>query len=182
MKKTARQPPRPLLWASERQLQQMGYSRVAGIDEVGLGPLAGPAVAAAVILRTGDRLPGLNDSKQLPAAERERLDRIIRRRAVAWAVAEVTAAEIDRGGLTRARQLAMEGAVRGLAVAAEYLLIDAWEVPDLPLPQLCVVKGDGVCASIMAASIVAKVHRDSLMVEFDRAYPGYGFAIHKGYA
>jgi ribonuclease HII len=173
---------RPRLWASERMAQQMGYATVAGIDEVGLGPLAGPAVAGAVVLRIGDRLPGLDDSKQLKPEERERLDRVIRRRAVAWSVFAVGPEEIDRVGLTRARQLAMEGAVARLPVAAEYLLVDAWDVPDLPLPQMCVVKGDGTCASIMAASIVAKVYRDNLMVEYDRRYPGYGFAEHKGYA
>ena len=173
---------RPLLWASERMAREMGFQVVAGIDEVGLGPLAGPAVAAAVVLPLGTRLPGLNDSKQLPAAVRERLDRQIRRVAVAWAVCGVEAAEIDRIGLTRARERAMTGAVRALTVPAEYLLIDAWDVPDLPLPQMAVIKGDGVCASIMAASIVAKVHRDRLMVEHDARYPGYGFAVHKGYA
>ena len=160
----------------------MGFSIVAGIDEVGLGPLAGPAVAAAVVLRVGDRLPGLNDSKQLQADQRERLDVLIRRRAVAWAIGSVEPEEIDRRGLTHARQESMRIAVAGLLVPAEYLLVDAWDVPDLPLPQLCVVRGDSTCASIMAASIVAKVYRDRLMVEYDLQYPGYGFAGHKGYA
>jgi ribonuclease HII len=160
----------------------MGYQVVAGIDEVGLGPLAGPAVAAAVVLPIGARLPGLDDSKKLTAAERERLDRAIRRRAVAIGVGAVSPEQIDREGLTRARQLAMLGAVQSLTLPAEYLLVDAWDVPDLPVPQMCVVKGDATCASIMAASVVAKVHRDRLMVEYDRQYPGYGFAVHKGYA
>lgn len=173
---------RPQLWASERMAQEMGYDCVAGIDEVGLGPLAGPAVAGAVVLRLGDRLSGLDDSKKLSAMERERLDRVIRRRAVSWAVFEVPPADIDRLGLTRARQRAMEGAVRALSLPADYLLIDAWDAPDLPLPQMCVIKGDATSASIMAASIVAKVHRDRAMVEYDREYPGYGFAVHKGYA
>ncbi len=160
----------------------MGYRCVAGIDEVGLGPLAGPAVAAAVVLRIGTRLPGLDDSKKLTPQQRERLDVLIRHQALAWAVHSVGPDVIDRYGLTRARQLAMQGAVAGLHLAADYLLVDAWDVPDLPLPQLCVVKGDATCASIMAASVVAKVHRDRLMVEYDRRYPGYGFAEHKGYA
>jgi ribonuclease HII len=163
-------------------VQQMGFSVVAGLDEVGLGPLAGPAVAGAAVLRVGDRLPGLNDSKQLTPDQRERLDVLIRRRAVAWAIGSVGPDEIDRRGLTHARQEAMRLAVAGLGVAAEYLLVDAWDVPDLALPQLCVVKGDSICASIMAASIVAKVYRDRLMIEYDRQYPGYGFAGHKGYA
>lgn len=160
----------------------MGYLHVAGIDEVGLGPLAGPAVAAAVVLPIGARLPGLNDSKQLTADERERLDGQIRRRAVDFSVCAIGPEIIDGQGLTRARQLAMTGAVDGLRARAEYLLVDAWDVPDLPLPQMCVVKGDATCASIMAASIVAKVYRDGLMIEYDRQYPGYGFAEHKGYA
>lgn len=160
----------------------MGFMAVAGIDEVGLGPLAGPAVAAAAVLPLGLRLPGLDDSKKMKPVDRERVARVLRRRAVAWAIGEVPPQTIDQVGLTRARQLAMEGAVRGLVVPADYLLIDAWDVPDLPLPQMAVVKGDGTCASIMAASVLAKVHRDRLMVEYDRLYPGYGFADHKGYA
>lgn len=173
---------RPLLWASEKMARAMGFEVVAGIDEVGLGPLAGPAVAAAVVLPLGARLPGLNDSKQLTAVQREALDRRIRRLALTWAVAEVPPEDIDRFGLTYARRRAMQGAVAALAPAAQYLLIDAWDVPDLPLPQLAVIKGDATCASIMAASIVAKVHRDRRMVEYDALYPGYGFALHKGYA
>jgi ribonuclease HII len=173
---------RPLLWASERRAASLGFRCVAGLDEVGLGPLAGPAVAAAVVLPIGLRLPGLDDSKRLREPERERLAASIRRRAVAWAVGEVPPSEIDRVGLTRAREMAMGQAVRGLRVPADYLLIDAWDVPDLPLPQMAVIKGDGTCASIMAASVVAKVYRDRLMTELDRQYPGYGFAGHKGYA
>lgn len=173
---------RPLLWASERRALAMGYEVVAGIDEVGLGPLAGPACAGAVVLVPGTRLPGLDDSKKLRAGERERLSELIRRRAAAWAVGEVSHTEIDRVGMTRARRMAMQRAVQGLQRRADYLLIDAWDVPELPLPQLAVVRGDAVCASIMAASVVAKVHRDGLMTEYDRIYPGYGFAVHKGYA
>ena len=180
--KTRARTRRPQLWASERLAEEMGYRVVAGIDEVGLGPLAGPAVAAAVVLPIGARLPGLDDSKKLTADQRQRLDRLIRRRALGVSIGEVSAAELDGLGLTRARQTAMSNAVAGLPVPAEYLLVDAWDVPDLPLPQMCVVKGDGTCASIMAASIVAKVHRDRLMIEYDRQYPGYGFAVHKGYA
>ncbi|HEX6547771.1 MAG TPA: ribonuclease HII [Candidatus Dormibacteraeota bacterium] len=173
---------RPQLWASERFALAMGFSIVAGIDEVGLGPLAGPAVAAAVVLPIGARLPGLNDSKQVLAPDRERLDRRIRRLAIAYGIGEVPPEDIDRFGLTYARQRAMELAVGTLQPPAQYLLIDAWDVPDLRLPQLAVIKGDATCASIMAASIVAKVHRDRLMREYDSLYPGYGFALHKGYA
>ncbi|MDQ6743006.1 MAG: ribonuclease HII [Candidatus Dormibacteraeota bacterium] len=180
--KTHQRTRRPQLWASERVAEEMGYSVVAGIDEVGLGPLAGPAVAAAVVLPIGARLPGLDDSKRLTAEQRERLDRLIRRRALGVSIGEVSARGVDELGLTRARQTAMSGAVAGLPVPAEYLLVDAWDVPDLPLPQMCVIKGDASCASIMAASIVAKVHRDRLMIAYDSQFPGYGFAVHKGYA
>lgn len=173
---------RPLLWASEKVAREMGYTVVAGIDEVGLGPLAGPAVAAAVVLPWQARLPGLDDSKKLTMLQRERLDRAIRRRAVAIGIGQVEAGDIDRHGLTRARQRAMTAAVKQLGVEAEYLLIDAWDVPELQLPQLAVIKGDATCASIMAASIIAKVHRDRLMLGYDASYPGYGFAVHKGYA
>ena len=173
---------RPLLWTSERTVRQMGYELVAGIDEVGLGPLAGPAVAAAVVLPLGVRLPGLNDSKKMKPADRAKVDRAIRRHAVAIGLGLVGPEVIDEQGLIRARQLSMRRAVENLPLPPEYLLVDAWDVPDLAVPQMCVIKGDSVCASIMAASIVAKVHRDNLMVEYDRQYPGYGFAVHKGYA
>ncbi|TMC12924.1 MAG: ribonuclease HII [Chloroflexi bacterium] len=173
---------RPQLWASERTAREMGYQMVAGIDEVGLGPLAGPAVAAAVVLPIGLRLPGLDDSKKMRPADRERVAAAIRRHAVAFGLGLVGPEVIDGEGLIRARQLAMRRAVENLPLPPEYLLVDAWDVPDLAVPQMCVIKGDSVCASIMAASVVAKVHRDNLMIEYDRQYPGYGFAVHKGYA
>lgn len=180
--KTRRRTRRPRLWASERTVLQMGYQLIAGVDEVGLGPLAGPAVAAAVVLPVGVKLPGLNDSKKLKAEQREALDRLIRRRALALSVYTIGPELIDKHGLIRARQLAMKGAVEALPAAAEYLLVDAWDVPDVAVPQMCVIKGDATCASIMAASVVAKVFRDRLMIEYDSQYPGYGFALHKGYA
>lgn len=160
----------------------MGYQLIAGVDEVGLGPLAGPAVAAAVVLPVGVKMPGLDDSKKLKAEQREALDRLIRRRALALSVYTIGPEVIDKHGLIRARQLAMKGAVEALPAAAEYLLVDAWDVPDVAVPQMCVIKGDATCASIMAASVVAKVFRDRLMIEYDSQYPGYGFALHKGYA
>ncbi len=173
---------RPKLWKFERMAADMGYKVVAGVDEVGMGPLAGPVVGGAVVLKIGDRIPGLNDSKLMTPDERDQVDRIIRRRAVAVAVCAVDHTHVDRLGLYKARILASAGAVAGLSVKAEYLLIDAFDVPDAPLPQMAVVRGDKICASIMAASIVAKVARDRAMVEYDRLYPGYGFADHKGYA
>ncbi len=125
-----------------------------------MGPLAGPVVGGAVVLEVGARIPGLNDSKLLTPDERERLDRIIRRRALAFSICAVDHAQVDRLGLIKARHLATAGAVAGLKIPAEYLLVDAWDVPEAPLPQMAVVRGDRTCASIMAASIVAKVARD----------------------
>src|SRR2546428_5437030 len=164
---------RPKLWQSGRRALARGYQVVAGVDEVGMGPLAGPVVGGAVVLRIGDRIPGLNDSKQMTAEERDRVDAIIRRRAVAVAVCAVDHTQVNQLGLYGARKLAHAGAVAGLSVKAEYLLIDAFDVPDTPLPQMAVVHGDKICASIMAASIVAKVARDRAMIEYDRLYPGW---------
>ena len=173
---------RPMLWRYERMALSMGYSVIAGVDEVGMGPLAGPVVGGAVVLEVGDRITGLDDSKLLTPDQRERLDRIIRRRALAFSICAVDHAQVDSLGLIKARHLATAGAVAGLKIPAEYLLVDAWDVPEAPLPQMAVVRGDRTCASTMAASIVAKVARDATMVEYDRIYPGYGFAFHKGYA
>ena len=171
-----------MLWRYERMASAMGYQVVAGVDEVGMGPLAGPVVGGAVVLPIGIRIPGLDDSKLLNAEQRERLDRAIRRCAMAVSVCAVDHAQVDSLGLLRARHLATAGAVAGLKVPAEYLLVDAWDVPDAMIAQMAVVRGDRICASIMAASIVAKVARDRAMVEYDKLYPGYGFAGHKGYA
>jgi ribonuclease HII len=173
---------RPKLWRYERVAWAMGYQVVAGVDEVGMGPLAGPVVAGAAVLPVGVRIPGLDDSKLLTAEERERLDALIRRRAVAVSVCAVDHTQVDRLGLLKARHLAAAGAVAGLSVPAEYLLVDAFDIPEAPLPQMAVVRGDKICASIMAASIIAKVARDAAMIEYDHLYPGYGFADHKGYA
>ena len=182
LRKTRRARYRPLLWASEKMAQELGFGVVAGLDEVGMGPLARPVVAGAVVLPWHARLPGIKDSKALTHIQRERLDGLIRRRALGVSVYEVASDEVDRIGLTRARCRAMLGAVQGLAVPPEYLLIDAFDLPEVPLPQMAVIKGDATCVSIMAASIVAKVHRDRAMIDFDHLYPGYGFARHKGYA
>jgi ribonuclease HII len=171
-----------MLWRYERMASAMGYQVVAGVDEVGMGPLAGPVVGGAVVLPIGIRIPGLDDSKLLTADQRERLDRAIRRRAMAVSVCAVDHAQVDSLGLLRARHLATAGAVAGLKIPAEYLLVDAWDVPDAMIAQMAVVRGDRICASIMAASIVAKVARDRAMVDYDKLYPGYGFAGHKGYA
>lgn len=156
--------------------------RICGIDEAGRGPLAGPVVAAAVILDPGRRINGLRDSKQLTAARRERLAEQVRMHAVAWAVAEASVDEIDALNILQATLLAMSRAVAGLAVAPDYALIDGNQVPRLPIPGRAIVSGDALEPAISAASILAKTARDALMREFDRAHPGYGFAQHMGYA
>lgn len=166
----------------ERELREEGYRLIAGVDEAGVGPLAGPVVAAAVVLAPGDPIEGLDDSKRLGAALRERLEPEVRGRALAWAVAEVGPAELDRLNVYRAGLLAMQRAVEGLSPSADFLLVDARRVPGVSAPQEAHVGGDGKHHSIAAASVLAKVHRDRIMSELARSYPGYGFERHKGYA
>jgi ribonuclease HII len=164
----------------ERVLWKSGVTRIAGVDEAGVGPLAGPVVAAAVVFPPGAELAGVDDSKLLPPERREELAAKIRATAaVAVGVAEV--AEIDRLNVYHAALLAMRRAVEALPEPPEHLLVDAREVPGVPAPQNRFDKGDGINFSIAAASIVAKTHRDRLMAELDRRHPGYGFARHKGY-
>ncbi len=172
---------RDALRRPERALRALGYERIAGVDEAGVGPLAGPLVAAAVILPPGARLPGVDDSKKLTPREREEWAERVRSVALAWAVAEVTAADVDRIGPYQASLLAMTRAVEQLAPPADYLLVDARRLPHLLIPQAPLVRGDSRRLSIAAASVVAKVHRDALMDEMDLRYPGYGFSQHKGY-
>ena len=167
-----------LEWAADRP--------VTGVDEAGRGPLAGPVVAAAVILPPGLRIRGLNDSKQLLAEERERLARIIRRRALAWAVAWADVEEIDALNILVANHLAMRRALLGLGCRPVVLRIDGDRCPSLDglgidCGAVAVVGGDGSVAAVAAASILAKVTRDAMMRRFDAIYPGYGFARHKGY-
>lgn len=166
--------------ALERELRARGFRLIAGVDEVGRGSLFGAVVAGAVILSTDRPIRGLNDSKQLEPARREILAERIRERAVAWAIAAVDAATIDRINIYEASRLAMKTAVERLAPAADFVLIDA--VPlDLPLPQQPLVQGDERCHAIAAASIVAKVYRDQMMREWHKFYPEYGLTNHKGY-
>jgi ribonuclease HII len=169
------------LFALRARLLAEGARAVAGVDEVGVGPLAGPVVACAVVLPERVDLPGLNDSKQLSPARRERLCAAIRTQAVAVSVGEVAPADVDRLNVYRAALEAMRRAVVGLAVAPDHLLVDARRVPGVTVPQTPLVHGDAVDGSIAAASIVAKVHRDAGMAELEDRYPGYGFARHKGY-
>jgi ribonuclease HII len=158
-----------------------GALRIAGLDEVGRGPMFGPVVAAAVILECGMRLRGLNDSKKLTEKKRIELDVEIRAKALAWAIAAVDAETIDRINIRRASLLAMRLAVEQLSIAPDYLLIDGVDTIEWACPQRSVIQGDGTSYSIAAASVLAKVYRDGLLVEFDRQYPGYGLASHKGY-
>lgn len=165
----------------ERELARRGYRLVAGVDEVGRGCLAGPVVAAAVILPEDCVLPGLDDSKRLDAPARERVEREVRLRAVAIGLGLIEAEEIDARDILRASLRAMRQAVEALFPQPEVLLVDAVTVPGVRPAQLPVVHGDALCASIAAASVVAKVHRDGLLEELARRYPVYGFERHKGY-
>ncbi len=168
-------------WEFEARAWARGARAVAGVDEAGRGPLAGPVVAAAVILDPDLAIPGVADSKTLSPARRERLFDDIRTRARAVGVAAVDHAEIDRINILQATLRAMARAVERLPEVPDYLLLDALTLPDAPFPQEGIVKGDARSVSIAAASIVAKVTRDRMMRELDGRYPGYGFAVHKGY-
>ena len=164
----------------ERELRARGFSAIAGVDEVGRGSLFGAVFAGAVILSPDRPIRGLNDSKQLEPERREVLAGRIRERAVAWAVAAVDAAMIDRINIYQASRLAMKLAIERLSPAADFLLIDA--VPlDLGIPQHPLIHGDARCHAIAAASIIAKVERDACMRVWDGIYPQYGLARHKGY-
>jgi ribonuclease HII len=154
---------------------------IAGVDEAGRGPLAGPVVAAAVVLDPHSPIEGLRDSKQLSAARRERLAVLIRERAVAWSVGRAEADDIDRINILQATLLAMARAVEGLSTPPRHVLVDGLHCPRLSCSVEAVVGGDRVIASISAASILAKVTRDAEMVQLDRRYPQYGFKRHKGY-
>lgn len=169
------------LFAFEEKLHAHGRRRIAGVDEVGVGPLAGPVVAASVVLPRGTRLPGLDDSKRVRASMRERLDREIREIAVDLSIGIADLEEIDRLNIYHAALLAMRRAVNGLREPPGLLLVDARTIPELVIPQRAIIGGDADVASIAAASIVAKVYRDGRMRELDRQYPGYGFASNAGY-
>ena len=166
----------------EAEARRGGAKVIAGVDEVGRGPLAGPVFAAAVILPPGVRLPGLNDSKRLSSEQREALCPLIRARALGVAVGRAEVEEIDAINIRQASFRAMRRALEGLPVTPDVVLVDGFPIPGLSLAQRAIVKGDRLSASIAAASIIAKVARDAVMVQYDRQFPGYGFAEHKGYA
>ncbi len=163
-------------------LRLAGAERVAGVDEVGMGPLAGPVVAAAVVLPDEARLPGLDDSKRLDRRTREQLAERIEEQALAVCVVAVEPAEIDVLNIYQAGLCAMQRSVLGLSLAPCHVLVDARRIPGIDMLQTAIVHGDAVDASIAAASIVAKVHRDAIMRRLDGDHPGYGFAQHKGYS
>jgi len=172
----------PAMRTLENALRRAGFMYVAGVDEVGRGCLAGPVVAAAVVLHPDRHIPGVCDSKVVPAVERERLyDKIIAH-AVAWGVAAADPSEIDRINIHQASLRAMQRAILSLVPLPDIVLVDAFRVPDLPMAQRGVPHGDRRCSAIAAASIVAKVTRDRQMLELHGRDPRYGFDRHKGYA
>jgi ribonuclease HII len=166
----------------EKEAWARGLTCIAGVDEVGRGPLAGPVVAAAVIMPPDAHIRHVTDSKALWPEEREALAAEIMRTATCWAVGIVPAPMIDACNILRATYLAMREALRALQPAPELILVDGWALPDIEFPQQNLIGGDKRCYSIAAASIVAKVHRDRIMRHLDTIYPQYGFASHKGYA
>jgi ribonuclease HII len=165
----------------ETDLWAAGVARVAGVDEAGMSPLAGPVAAAAVMFKPGSRIPGIDDSKKLDAAARDRLAGEIKEAALAYSVGFAEVDEIDTINIYWAGVLAMRRAVEGLSLSAQHLLIDARRLRDVAIPQQPIVKGDCKSLSIAAASILAKTARDAVMQRLDERYPGYGFARHKGY-
>lgn len=169
-------------WRFEREAWGEGYAEVGGADEVGRGALCGPVVAAVVILGEGFDTTGLDDSKRLTERQREVLAERIRLRARAWCLGAAEPREVDRLNILRATHLAMRRAVEGLSRLPDLLLVDGLSVPGLPLPQKAIVKGDALCFSIAAASVLAKVDRDARMRDWDRCFPGYGLARNMGYA
>jgi ribonuclease HII len=165
----------------EKELWTKGFALIAGVDEAGVGPLAGPVIAGAVILPNHYQLRGLKDSKQLAESVRIELAAQIKRDAIAWAVGAATVEEIDRLNVYHASLLAMQRAVTDLLTAPDFVLVDGRRTLRVETPQRGIVRGDAQSASIAAASIIAKTTRDALMLELDQQYPGYGLAAHKGY-
>ena len=167
----------------EETLIASGLKNIAGVDEAGRGPCAGPLVVAAVILRDpfAQELSEVRDSKELTEATRDRLYDVVISQAISYSIIEISVAELDALGLHKSNLEGMRRAVAGLTVAPEYVLTDGYPIQGLTIPNLAVWKGDQVAVSISAASILAKVYRDRIMLELDKQYPGYGLAKHKGY-
>ncbi len=171
-----------LAYTIENEVRSEGYSSICGVDEAGRGPLCGPVTAAAVILPDGIFIEGLNDSKKLTEAKREKLFDIITREAIAWSVASASVEEINQTDILSAAMLAMRRAVESLSVPADFALIDGNISRGFAIPTRTVIHGDAISPSIAAASILAKVTRDRVCYELDAQYPEYGIAKHKGYA
>ena len=169
------------LWEIENSLYSEGYKMICGVDEAGRGPLAGPVCAAAVILPRGIEIPGLNDSKKLTDKKRRELFPVIQELAVAYGIGFASEQEIDEINILQATYLAMQRAIDQLEGKADFALIDGNRARDFGLPLRTVVKGDSLSASIAAASVLAKVSRDNMMLELAKEYPQYGFEVHKGY-
>ena len=165
----------------ERSLYKQGFDLIAGVDEVGRGPLYGPVVVAAVILPKDYYVDGLDDSKKLTPKKRDKLYDIILENALDISIFEVSAQEIDEINILNATKKAMYNAIKGLKTIPNHVLIDAVNLEDLTIPSTSIIKGDAKSASIAAASIVAKVHRDRMLIEEEKIHPGYGFDKHKGY-
>ena len=169
------------LWKLENEIAAEGYETLCGVDEAGRGPLAGPVYAAAVILPRGLEIQGLNDSKRLSEKKREELFDVIREKALDYAIACATVEEIEERNILGATMLAMNRAIAGLKTRPDLALIDGNRNRDIETPSRCVIKGDATCADIAAASILAKVSRDRVMLELAKEYPQYHFEQHKGY-
>jgi ribonuclease HII len=165
----------------EVELWEAGHLHVAGVDEAGMAPLAGPVVAAAVVLPRHYKLRGIDDSKVLDPETRERMAAQLKNEAVAWAVGVAEVEEIDQINIYHAGLLAMRRAVLGLGLVPSFVLVDARRIPECPAPQRGIIHGDALSLTIAAASVLAKTARDARMAELDATYPGYGFAAHKGY-
>lgn len=169
------------MWQFEDETVQKGYKLICGVDEAGRGPLAGPVCAAAVILPPHIEIPGLNDSKKLTDKKRRELFPVICQHALAYGIAFSDEKEIDEINILQATFAAMKRAVDNLSVKPDYILVDGNKLPDFQIPAQYVIKGDSLSASIAAASVLAKVTRDDLMLKMAEQYPQYGFDIHKGY-
>ncbi len=167
--------------AYENEGYEKGYTYIAGVDEAGRGPLAGPVVAAVVVLKQGTKIPGINDSKKLSEEKRNELFEIIKEEALDYGIGIVGNEEIDEYNILNATYMAMRKALNCLKKQPDYILADAVHIPDVDIDQNSIIKGDAKSISIAAASILAKVTRDSLMYQYDEIYPEYGFAHHKGY-
>lgn len=169
------------MWQFEDEVSLKGYQLICGVDEAGRGPLAGPVCAAAVILPPHAEIPGLNDSKKLTDKKRRELFPIICQQALAYGIAFSDEKEIDEINILQATFAAMKRAVESLSVKPDYILVDGNKLPVFEIPAQYVIKGDSLSASIAAASVLAKVTRDDMMLKMAEQYPGYGFEIHKGY-